>query len=60
LTYQWTIPQGSPSAAILNGNSPTPAVQFAQGRGLYNFLLTVTDSLGKSSTDIASVNFSGN
>lgn len=60
LTYQWTIPQGSPSAAILNGNSATPAVQFAQGRGLYSFLLTVTDSLGKSSTDIATVNFAGN
>ncbi len=60
LTYQWSIPQGSPLAAIVNGNAATPTVQFGQGRGLYSFLLTVTDSAGKSSTDVATLNFIGN
>ncbi len=60
LTYQWTIPRGSPSAAILHGELATPTVQFSQGRGLYTFLLTVTDSTGTSSTDVATVNFVGN
>jgi hypothetical protein len=60
LTYQWTIPRGSPSAAIYHGNSATPSVQFSQGRGVYTFLLTVTDSTGTSSTDVAIVNFAGN
>jgi len=59
LTYLWTTPPGSPSAAILNGNTVNPSVQFATGRGLYTFLLTVTDSSGKSSTDVATVNFVG-
>jgi hypothetical protein len=60
LTYQWTIPRGSPSAVILHGGLATPAVQFSQGRGLYSFLLTVTDSTGTSSTDVAIVNYVGN
>jgi PKD domain len=60
LTYQWTIPRGSPSAAILHGTLATPTAQFSQGRGLYTFLLTVTDSTGKSSSDLATVNFTGN
>jgi len=60
LTYQWSIPQGSPSAAILQGATAAPSVQFSQGRGLYTFLLTVTDSTGKSSSDVATINFAGN
>jgi hypothetical protein len=56
LTYSWTIPKGSPSAAIYRGNTATPSVQFSQ-RALYTFQLTVTDSTGKSATDIASVLF---
>jgi hypothetical protein len=60
LTYQWTIPRGSPSAAILHGTLATPTAQFSQGRGLYTFLLTVTDSTGRSSSDLAIVNFTGN
>jgi len=59
LNYQWSIPQGSPSAAILHGNTATPEVQFSW-RGVYKFQLTVTDSRGGSSTDIATVNFQGN
>ncbi len=60
LKYQWTIPRGSPSAAILHGDQAAPTVQFSQGRGLYTFLLTVTDSAGTSSTDVASIDFEGN
>ena len=58
LTYQWTIPQGGLSAAISQGNTATPIVQFSV-RGVYNFLLTVTDSTGKSATDTATVDFEG-
>jgi hypothetical protein len=60
LTYLWTIPQGSPLAAISGGTTATPTVQFAQGRGTYTFQLTVTDSAGKSSTDVVTVNYQGN
>jgi hypothetical protein len=60
LTYQWTVPQGSPAAGIIGGNTATPSVQFSQRFVLYTFQLTVTDSTGKSSTDLATVNFQGN
>jgi len=33
LTYSWSIPYGSPSASILQGNTATPSVQFSGGRG---------------------------
>ena len=60
LTYLWSIPQGSPSAAILHGTTATPEVQFASGRNAYIFQLTVTDSTGTSATEIVTVNFQGN
>ncbi|MBI4890071.1 MAG: hypothetical protein HY821_05545 [Acidobacteria bacterium] len=60
LAYRWTIPAGSPQAAILQGTSATPTVQFSQGRTTYRFQLTVTDSAGKTSTDEAVVNYQGN
>jgi hypothetical protein len=60
LTYLWTIPQGSPLAAILGGTTATPTVQFAQRHATYAFQLTVTDSAGNSSTDLATVNYQGN
>jgi hypothetical protein len=60
LTYQWSIPHGSPQAAILHGTTATPEVQFASGRNLYTFQLTVTDSTGTSVSDMATVNFQGN
>jgi PKD domain len=60
LTYSWSIPYGSPSAAIVQGNTATPSVQFGAGRGAYVFQLTVTDSAGTSSSDIATINFQGN
>lgn len=61
LTYQWSIPQGSPAAAIYGANTATPSVQFTQrGGALYTFQLTVTDSTGNSATDLATVNYQGN
>ena len=60
LTYLWTIPQGSPSAAIYGGTTVTPTVQLRQRGALYTFQLTVTDSTGKSATDLATVNYQGN
>ena len=62
LTYQWSIPQGqaNPSAAILQGTTATPTVQFARTRGVYTFQLTVTDSTGASASDLVMVNFQGN
>jgi|SRR5579871_4989910 len=60
LTYQWTIPPGSPSAAILGANTATPTVQFGLVRGTYMFQLTVTDSKGNSATDFATINYQGN
>jgi hypothetical protein len=59
LTYLWSIPQGSPSAAILRGSTATPTVQFSRGRGPYTFQLTVTDSKGTSATDTIIVNYFG-
>jgi hypothetical protein len=60
LTYLWTIPDGSPSAAILGANTATPTVQFGQGRQPYTFQLTVTDSTGQSATDLVTVHYLGN
>jgi probable HAF family extracellular repeat protein len=60
LSFLWTIPYGSPSAAILGGTTATPAVQFGQNRGTYTFQLTVIDSGGTKSTDMVTVNYMGN
>lgn len=60
LTYLWTIPAGSPSAAISGGATATPAVQLAGGRGIYTFQLTVTDSVGNSAMDSVTVDYQGN
>jgi len=61
LTYVWTIPsgQGYPIAAILQGSTATPSVQFGQ-RGIYTFQLTITDSTGASASDLVTVSFQGN
>jgi probable HAF family extracellular repeat protein len=59
LTYVWTIPQGSPSAAISGGTAASPTVTFSSIRGPYTFQLTVTDSTGATSTDSVSVQFMG-
>jgi hypothetical protein len=58
LTYSWSIPQGSPAAAISQGNTATPTVTFTV-RGTYTFQLTVTDSSGVTSTDTASITYLG-
>jgi hypothetical protein len=60
LSYSWSIPPGSPTVAILHGDSSAPTVQFSRLRGPYTFLLTVTDSSGRTSTDSTTVDFEGN
>lgn len=60
LTYAWTIPKGSPPAAIYHGNTATPFVQFSEGHAVYTFVLTVTDSTGKSASDTATLLYQGN
>jgi hypothetical protein len=57
LTFQWTIPPGSQQAAISGANTATPTVQFGIGRGAYTFQLTITDSIGGTSTDTVTINF---
>ena len=59
LTYQWSVAPGSLVAAILGGNTATPSVQLTGGRGTYSFVLTVTDSSGKTATDTAVVTYLG-
>jgi Alpha/beta hydrolase domain len=60
LTYQWTIPPGNPIAAILGGDTATPIVQVGNQKVAYMFQLTVTDSTGKTSTDLVTINYVGN
>jgi hypothetical protein len=59
LRYQWSIPAGSPSAAIRGGDTAMPVVQFGATRGVYKFQLTVTDSSGGAATDTVAVTFAG-
>jgi hypothetical protein len=59
LTYAWTLTPGSPVAAINGGNTASPTVQFGSGLNTYSFLLTVTDSTGKTATDTATISYVG-
>lgn len=60
LTFLWSIPPGSPAAAILRADTAAPIVQLGPGRGVYTFQLTITDSNGAIATDTATINFQGN
>jgi phospholipase C len=57
LKYFWSLGPGSLSATITNANSATPMVQLNGGVGNYSFLLSVTDDLGVTSTDVATVTY---
>jgi hypothetical protein len=59
LTYAWTLTPGSPVAAINGANTATPTVQFGSGLNTYSFLLTITDSTGKTATDTATISYVG-
>ena len=59
LTYQWALISGGPTAAISNGNTATPLVQFDAGSGSYSFVLTVTDSAGNMASDTVTVRYVG-
>jgi len=62
LTYQWRfIPVFGQSATLLNGNTANPTAILPEGsvaEGTYTFELTVTNSLGQSSTDRVSIYYS--
>lgn len=55
LTYLWT--QDDKTAVILEPTSMTPRVQLGEQFGPYIFRLTVTNSLGISSSSFVTVNF---
>lgn len=54
LLYQWSLAPTSQPAVIVNANTATPTVQFG-AKGSYTFVLTVTDDLGTTSTDSATI-----
>jgi hypothetical protein len=60
LTYLWTMASGSPVAGIQGSTTATPSVQLGPARGVYTFLLTITDSMGTAATDTVGVDFAGN
>ena len=59
LTYQWALIQPGPTASISNANTATPLVQFNSGAGAYSFVLTVTDSSGKTASDTVTIYYIG-
>jgi len=59
VSYQWSLGATSLGAAIINGTSARPTVQFTSGPGTYVFVLTIFDSTGATSTDTVMVNYTG-
>jgi hypothetical protein len=59
LTYKWSQPMGSKSAAILHGDTSTPSVQFDEGSGPYTFDVVVTNSAGQTGTARITVSYQG-
>jgi hypothetical protein len=56
LTYGWTPNPGYPAAAVLNGNTATPAFELSSP-GTYQFTLTVTDATGASATKTVTLQY---
>jgi hypothetical protein len=56
LTYRWSVAKGSPSAALLRGDTATPTAQFSTRNAAYTFELMVTDSTGKTAMDTVTIN----
>jgi hypothetical protein len=54
LVFAWTLAPTSLPAVIVNANTATPTVQFGQ-KGIYVFVLTVTDDTGKTATDSTTI-----
>jgi hypothetical protein len=58
LTYAWTQTSG-PAAALNLGNTATPLITFAGGKGDYVFQVTVTNSKGVWSTAQTTITYNG-
>jgi hypothetical protein len=58
LSFNWTEVSG-PAAAINLGNTATPLITFAGGKGDYVFQVTVTNSKGVSSTATTTITYTG-
>jgi len=59
LTYAWTQVNTNIAAGISNGNTATPLVTFAGGKGDYTFQVTVTNSKGQTSTAQTTITYYG-
>jgi hypothetical protein len=59
LTYVWTQLNSNIAAGISNGNTATPLVTFAGGKGDYTFQVIVTNSKGGSSTAQTTISYYG-
>jgi hypothetical protein len=57
LTYDLRVLSGV--ASVSNGDTASPRVQFNGGPGPYVFQLTVTDTMGNTSSDVVTVMYNG-